>query len=141
MLIVERIWATWYSSFAIIKTLLGCVAGTKMSPSTEVLLEQIFLALIVIHIAVAEFYVGRCISWEHTNRPNLARVADMQHHKHHHHTHIEEFLAAGKQHGQRIKHINFGPFLNPIHKHPYFLVLSTLLFKPEGNCSMVKKKK
>lgn len=109
-LIMERIWATWYSSFGFIKTLLGCVPGTKTSPSIEVLVEQILLPLIVIiYTAMAEFHVGHCISWEHANPLNLARVARMQHHEHQHHTRtVEDSSAAGKQHGKRIKHINFG---------------------------------
>ncbi|KAJ1436218.1 hypothetical protein SESBI_04244 [Sesbania bispinosa] len=95
-LIVERIWATGYSSFAIIKPLFGSVAGTKIS-STEVLIEQIHLGL-VIHNAM----VGHSIFWEYTNGPNL--TADPQRcycYQKHHHTEIHESPAAAKPHGQR----------------------------------------
>jgi len=121
-LIMERIWATRYSSFGFIKALLGCVGASKMSPSIEVLVEQILLPLIVIiHTAMTEFHVGHCISWEHTNPLNLARVARMQRHEHQHHTRIEDDpSAAGNQHGKRIKHINFG---SQFPKHPLVFLL------------------
>lgn len=136
---MERIWATWYSSFGFIKALLDCVGGSKRSPSIEVLVEQILLLLIVIiDIAMAEFDVGLCISWEHTNPLNLAR---MQRHKHQHHTRIEDSPAAGNQHGKRVKHINFGRFWNPISQtHSCFsscLLLSSLLLKPGGKWCLV----
>ncbi|WVY96272.1 hypothetical protein V8G54_028423 [Vigna mungo] len=142
---MERIWATWYSSFGFIKVFLGCVPGTKTSPSIEVLVEQILLPLIVIiHTAMAEFHVGHCISWEHANPLNLARVIRMQRHEHQHHTRtVEDSSAAGNQHGRRIKHINFGRFWNPISQRASCfsscLLLSNVLLKPEGNKTKQEK--
>lgn len=90
-LIVERIWTAWHFSLAFIKLLIT-------SSSTEVLMKQIFLAL-VIHNAMAEFHFS--------NNPNGSNLTIYRHDDNHknHHREEEEFSVGNNPHARRRSHI------------------------------------
>lgn len=94
-LIVERIWASGYSSFDFIKPIFGSVVGMKKSASIEVLIEKIFVVdILVVYNATVEFHFGHSISWEYTNCPNKQRC-----YQKHHHRETRESPSTTKPHG------------------------------------------
>lgn len=99
LLIVERIWATWYFSFGFVETLLRCEvgSGSKSGSSEEMLMEE---AIVVGVVGVVEFQFGPCIFWNYTNGPNqVAADPYLQkwEYQKQHRGEAEEHLAGGRR--------------------------------------------
>ena len=120
---MKWIWASGHSSHVFMKSVMGSIAYKAKSASTEVLLQQILLHLLVLLNAMAEFHFGHCIRWEHTNGSNLAWWVATHPHLHHcdtqkhHKRELKECLATRKKHGWRISHVKFEPFHSPWSTH------------------------
>jgi hypothetical protein len=71
VLVVQRIWATGYSSFALIESIVISFVVETKSSSTEILMEKLFLADLLIYTLL--FYeLCHSISWKDPNCSSLA---------------------------------------------------------------------
>lgn len=70
---MKRIWATGYSSFALVKSF--CSSVKSKSSSIEELAEQILIALPSFHL-VSPFLLSDAVSGKNPHRPSLAVAAE-----------------------------------------------------------------